>query len=468
MLGRLRCRPVGWIVAVGTLGALSATLIAAAPGGAATPEKEYVSTFEMQCIIGPGSVNIKGSLQVETKATGPETTSHGEVASFHGANSTITSSPALSQPLYNGGTREVRGSVLHFAIDTTGAEPNQLNIAEPAEFPEGLPYKAPVENEKDTSFTAPSEGRTFSFGPYTVTAPAGGTVEATVGDEPAYEENAETGYRSTGEGVQSTLTGYTESGEKTIGPLPVSCNAPSGVVLAKIPVSGGSGGGTETTSSTSSSTSTTTTTTTRTSTQTSAGPVEINFHNWKLKGSMTNHKLNETIDLPEGCTFNGHGQIPGPVEGNTYCPPFTAHLKLLGAVPENVGLNIVQAEPIKGTISEGKTPGDLIFKSLAKDTIEITSIGSALETEAPNSALAPGGTYKAGASVPVACKTWEPVVFPMETEAPSTALSGGTTFTGETTVPEVTCRGLTGAIYGPLITEVFSGPNNPFTFTIEP
>jgi len=36
------------------------------------------------------------------------------------------------------------------------------------------------------------------------------------------------------------------------------------------------------------------------------------------------------------------------------------------------------------------------------------------------------------------------------------------------TVPEVVCRGLTGALYGPLITEVFSGPNNPFTFTIKP
>lgn len=176
----------------------------------------------------------------------------------------------------------------------------------------------------------------------------------------------------------------------------------------------------------------------------------MSFQNWTLAGSLTDHKLNETIDLPEGCTFNGEAVLPGKLEGRTFCPPFTANLKLLGLVPSQVGLNIVQSEPVKGTITMGKTAGDLLFKATAKDIIEITHVGGL------------------GLGVPTTCKTVEPVVFALETEAPSVSLTTGAAFKGETTLPSVSCEGLAGVALGPVVTAAFSGPNNPFTFAIRP
>jgi hypothetical protein len=452
MFDHVRPRPAVSLATIGTLVAMASLLVVAAPGGAATPEKEYTANFKIECVIGPGSFNIKGTLTVETRAHAPESVTPGEELEAKEASSTITSPAELGNALYADGVREVRGKVTHFGVDATGAEPLELNIAKPAAFPEGLPYHAPVEENKATTFTAPSEGRSYPFGPYKVTATSGDVTLAT-NTEPGYREVSSGNYEATGNGVTSTLEGYDASGEKIIGPLTVACNAPE-VTLATIPViSSETASSTSTTSTTTPTTSTTTTTTTTTSTTTSTStepPVEVIFHDWILKGSLTDKKLGETIDLPEGCTFNGETEIPGKLEGRTFCPPFTTTLKLLGLVPTTVGLNVVESEPVKGTITHGKTGGDLLFKSTAKDIIEITRIGTL------------------GVGVPLECRTSEPVVFPLETESPSTAISRGASFKGETTLPAVTCGGALGSVLGPLITTEFSGPNNPFTFAIEP
>ncbi len=60
-------------------------------------------------------------------------------------------------------------------------------------------------------------------------------------------------------------------------------------------------------------------------------------------------------------------------------------------------------------------------------------------------------------------------MFPLEAEEPASSLATGATFTGTTTLPSVKCQGgLLGGLFGVVMTSLFSGPNNPFEFTIEP
>jgi hypothetical protein len=176
----------------------------------------------------------------------------------------------------------------------------------------------------------------------------------------------------------------------------------------------------------------------------------VSFQNWKLTGSLTDKKLAQTITLPSGCTFNGHATVPGPLEGNTACPPFTSSVKILSFVSTTLGLELNESEPIKGSISEAGG-GNLTFKATAKDNIVINSVSLL------------------GLKIPASCATSTPAVFPLETTAPSSALATGATFKGETTLPSVKCGGgFLGILFGNILTSLMSGPNNAFTFTIEP
>ena len=142
--------------------------------------------------------------------------------------------------------------------------------------------------------------------------------------------------------------------------------------------------------------------------------------------------------------------MPGPIEGNTKCPPFKASIKLFGLLPSTLGLTFTESEPVKGTITAGKE-GKLLFKATAKDNIGITSLSLF------------------GLTIPTSCTTAEPVVFPLEDEALPSALAAGFVSHGETTLPAVKCAGgFLGSLFGPIITALMSGTNNPFEFTIEP
>jgi hypothetical protein len=466
---RLRFRPVGWLAALGTLAAIAATMVAAAPSGASAPLKEYSATFEPECVIGPGVLNIKAKLRANLRADAPEFVEPGETFNAEQATSAITSPSSLTESFVSLGVHEVRGHITNFVLDGTNGEPATLNVAKPTEFPSGLPFVAPVEKEKAVTFAAPSlalgeTGRTFTFGPLKATGAVGQNAMQTVDPAKGFEESGGS-ITATGNGIVSEIEGFNEKGERTIGPLKVVCTAPAGVVVASIPIKAPTSTTTSTTTSptttTTSTTTTTTTTTTKstttttasstTTTTTSGGGAEFKFENWKLSGSLTDKKLKEAITLPEGCTFNGHAIIPGELEGNTFCPPFKAKVKILGLLPTALGVTFTESEPVHGSITPGHTAGDLLFKATAKDNIGITSLGLL------------------GLTIPTNCKTATPAVFPLELEAPSTALATGATFSGETTLPNVKCQGgLIGSLFGAIISGLMSGPNNPFTFTIKP
>jgi hypothetical protein len=441
MLRHPRLRPVGWLAGIGTLAAMVATMVLASPGGAASPEREYKGKFSTACVIGPGSLNQKNTLEVETSATGPETVTEGQTFEFHNATSTITSPAELGNTLFSLGARKVRGKVMAFNVVGTSLEPAEKNIANPPEFPEGLPYEVPVEQNKATSFRVPASG-SYSFGPFKVIGHGGESAALSVSPTPGFKEIGAGEYEATGSGIVSTLEGVNAEGGHVVGPLTVACTAPSGVVLGTTPIIGTS------TTSTSTSTSPTTTTTTS-STTTNSG--EVSFSNWKLTGSLTDKKAsNQVINLPSGCTFNGNATVPGPLEASTNCPAFKATLQITGSQPTTLGLELVQSEPVKGTIT--KAGGENVtFKATAKDNLLIKSV------------------TQRGLIFPESCKTKEPVVFPLETTAPSSSLSTGTTFTGQTTIPSIKCTGgFLGSSFHEVLTKDLSGPNNPFTLTIGP
>jgi hypothetical protein len=450
----LRFRPVGWLVATGTLAAMAATMVIAAPGGAATSEKEFTASFKQECVIGPGSLNQKGTLEVMTRSKGPEIVAEGQEFEPHESTSTITSPAELGNTLFSLGVRKVKGSVTNFELNGIGLSPPVLNIAKPAAFPNGLPYEAPVVQNQPTSFTVPHEG-TYSFGPYTVTGAGGTNAELEVNSEPGFTETAPTGsgeYEATGKGIVSTLEGVNEAGGHVIGPLPVVCTAPKGVILSTLPVCActHSTASSTTSSTTSTTTSTTSTTMTTSITEPCGTGICPTFENWKLTGSVTDKKQGQTISLPAGCTFNGEAAVPGPLAGSTFCPPFTASLKLFGFLPTSIGLILAESERLHGSFTIAG-PGELTLKITAKENLAITSIGIL------------------GLTIPANCTTAEPIVFPLESTAPATSFGTGATFSGETTLPAVQCQGgLLSSLFGRVLTALLSGPNNPFTLAIAP
>jgi hypothetical protein len=467
MLKGMRMRPVALLVAAATAAAMAATLVVAAPGGAAAGEKEYTTSFEMDCVVAPGVLNIhaKEKLKVTLSATGPEQVAVGQELSFHGAHATIESPVELTESFVSLGANEVKGAATLFVLTGAGGgvEPDSINIVRPPEFPNGLPFLAPVEKGKPSIFHIPSltlgeTGLTYSFGPLKATSTSGSVV-LNVNSEPGYEEVEPGSFKETGKGIITELEGR-NSGAHVVGPLKTACNAPAGVVAASIPINGGPCAGTCTTTSTTATvftgcgggpvTCTTTTTTTTAATKTSCACVAGKFENWKLTGALTDKKLGEKITLPEGCTFNGEFELPGPMEGNTLCPPFKASVKLFGVLPMTLGLTLAESEPIKGVFAAG-SGGEIRITGTAKDNLGFSSVGVL------------------GLTIPTSCRTSEPVVFPLETEERPAEVAQRITFDGDAALPSIKCSGgFLSSLFGQIVTALMSGPNNPFTLTTEP
>jgi hypothetical protein len=439
---------------------MAATMAVAAPSGAAT-EKVYESETKAECILAPGVLNEPGTISVKLRGEGPATTATGESFALKNSTITVTTPAKWGENLFGIGARQARGNVLVTELESEQATPSPLNIAKPPEFEMGLPFKTPVRNEAVT-FTVPTEGHTFVTGPVTVTAESGNFVW-NYDPVPGFKQTGEHSFESTHRGVQAEFNGFSEPEpgrfEKIVGPLEGSCTEPKGGVLVTVPITATTTSTSQATTTTSSAPTTTTstgappTTTTTTTTTTTSCTSHCGIHvvlNDKLAGFLKIHKLgNQQITLPEGCTFKGEGEIPGEFEANTTCPPFSGSFKILG-LPASIGTELVEAGPVKGTITP-QTNGKLLIQGTAKDNIKIDSLGLL------------------GLNLPVSCETAEPVLFPLKAEATAgELLSVGAASNGETTLPAVRCNGFLGGVVGSLLTLLMSGPNNPYQFDIHP
>jgi hypothetical protein len=174
----------------------------------------------------------------------------------------------------------------------------------------------------------------------------------------------------------------------------------------------------------------------------SAADVILPFSNYKVGGSLTVKKLNQSIQLPPGSTFNGWANITQQtLIGNVDIPEFTSTVKVLG-VPTKVTTKLEQVQPVKGTVTV-----DSNFNVHIRST---------------NSALLRIKQLRLGLlSVPTTCRTAEPLVLTLNYDGP---LVYPLAFNGTTTIPRLTGCGLLGPTLGTLL----SGPGNPYHITLAP
>jgi len=199
----------------------------------------------------------------------------------------------------------------------------------------------------------------------------------------------------------------------------------------------------------------------------SAITIPFTFDNWAVWGSLTDKKLNEPVVLPKGSTFNGTSlltstatELSGTVTGRIFVPPFNTTVKLVGLVPTEVGVTFTQVGPAEGTLAQTSTANcaGSHFGGLCV-TLSVNTRADVGITE----------TGLLGIGVPTECETSEPVAFSLSSTMPlAQLLDEGPAFKGTVTIPSIKCGGLSGLAVGTLLTELMSGPENPYALHIGP
>jgi lysophospholipase L1-like esterase len=180
------------------------------------------------------------------------------------------------------------------------------------------------------------------------------------------------------------------------------------------------------------------------------------FNNWVVSGTFGLKKLNQSITLPAGSTFNGEAAVnllteSGPLTGSFAIPSFEAPIKILG-IPAKVGLEITQVGTTQGAIEKSKTvEGDVTLSVPTKANVGFTTLNIL------------------GLTIPTKCQSTEALQLNLlDNLTVNELLTTGSHFTGTTTFPTVTCEGPLGLLEAAVLNSLFSGPNNPYSITISP
>jgi hypothetical protein len=212
--------------------------VALAPGASAgTGETEAVTSFQAPCVAGPGLTNLEWAATITARALEPASVEEGQELSLSGASITFALPVEAGNAFSALGATTVKGTVTNFPAAVTNATPATLNLADSAAFTSGLPFEASVNPNAGLVLAAPSEARTSSWGPLTVTGPPGQRVTLASG-APGFTEVESGEYRETGEGITARVTGYNAEGKQVIGPLTFVCNPPA-ATLASISIGPG-------------------------------------------------------------------------------------------------------------------------------------------------------------------------------------------------------------------------------------
>ena len=208
------------------------------------------------------------------------------------------------------------------------------------------------------------------------------------------------------------------------------------------------------------------------------GVVHLNetFSNWVVSGTLTDKKLDQPVQLPEGSTFNGSSEleliiseeegvgpvVSGTVTGHVFVPPFDASLNLL-VVPTTVGVTFTQVGQTEGTIASTEEVNCAGAKGVSG------SRGCVTLGVPTRAILGITEVGLLGVETPTHCETIEPVTLPLSADVPLTELlSAGAHFTGTATIPPMRCDGLSGVAVGAALTTLMSGPGNPYALAISP
>ena len=508
---RWRSRPLGGLFGAVLLATVVSALVVVAPSAAAGPEKTFETNFEAQCVLAPGILDLKGIVKFGVRGEAAERVSSGEEFELHRETITFALPLEWIEGLVSIGAHEVRGRVTHFPLDAEGGTPSRVNDAVNAEFPSGAPFKGPVEKGHESTYVVPSGGGTLVSPPVKLSgSPSGLTMKVDPGS--GVKETSPGHFEATEEGIQLEIGGYNESGEEVIGPLKISCTAPSGVVVATAtegppppppctsplefahitsiePESGPTTGGTavtirgenfvEVSGVTFGGTEAehfefpgghlvavappgtgsvhvevharcTNSLFSGNATFTYTETARLEFKNWALAGSLTPKPLDQKISLPAGATFNGE-ESAGKLTGSLSIPPFVASIKLFGLLPAGIGVKLTQAGALEGSLAINGI-GNTELTLLAKLNLGITEFRFL------------------GLRVPLSCTTVEPVAEPVTASAVKAQelLSRVFERVGTTTIPRVTCGGTLGSLLGSLLTMSLSGPEALYVLRYEP
>jgi hypothetical protein len=174
----------------------------------------------------------------------------------------------------------------------------------------------------------------------------------------------------------------------------------------------------------------------------SAADIVLPFQNYKVGGSLTLKKLNQSITLPAGSTFNGSANVTQQtLSGHVAIPQFTSTIRVLG-IPTQVTTRLDEAQPVQGSV---KVDPDFTthIRSTTSAILRITKLRIGL------------------LSVPTTCRTAWPVVLTLNYDGP---FAFPIAFDGTTTIPPLTGCGLLGPTLGTLL----SGPGNAYHITLAP
>jgi hypothetical protein len=174
----------------------------------------------------------------------------------------------------------------------------------------------------------------------------------------------------------------------------------------------------------------------------SAADTVVPFTNYQVGGSLTVKKLNQSINLPAGSTFNGSANLTqGTLSGHVSIPEFTSTIRVLG-IPTQVTTQLTEAQPVQGTV---KLDPDFTthIRSTTSAILHIRKLRLGL------------------LSVPTTCRTAEPIVLTLNYDGP---FAFPIAFDGTTTIPPLTGCGLLGPTLGTLL----SGPGNAYHITLAP
>jgi hypothetical protein len=174
----------------------------------------------------------------------------------------------------------------------------------------------------------------------------------------------------------------------------------------------------------------------------SAADAVLPFNNYQVGGTLTVKKLNQSITLPAGSTFNGSANLTqGTLSGHVSIPEFTSTIRVLG-IPTHVTTQLQEAQPVQGTVKLDPD-GTTHIRSTTSAILRIKKLRLGL------------------LSVPTTCRTASPLVLTLNYDGP---LAFPLNFNGTTTIPSLTGCGLLGPTLGLLL----SGPGNAYHVTLSP
>ena len=172
------------------------------------------------------------------------------------------------------------------------------------------------------------------------------------------------------------------------------------------------------------------------------GHLVVNMNKWPLNAKVHLKLLNSDVILPATSTFSAQADVTAKtLNGSLDVPSFNQKVNLIG-LKLPIGLRIMSAGPVTGTVSLD-TDGILHVHGKAPVDINITSV-----------VYIPFG----------ACKTATPVDFPLDFDGPISSLGNGNlTFSGTVTFPKVTGCAIQGTL-----SAFMSGAGQTFSFTVAP